>query len=144
MLRRVLRHLSEYRFRLVFYYRELEEHSCVEHHVGIFLIREYPFVLSGTHRSPAAYGVLCRTTTVFIVADDASQQTVVGCWDVIMVVQKNRCQCRCISSPPGFVPSVQGSGHEFPPPRGCRSRATLVFCHSPVRLCRCGSYNVEA
>lgn len=57
---------------------------------------ENPPVLSGSYGWPAADGFLGRYTSIFIVADDAAQQTVVRCRDVIVIIQQNGGQRRSI------------------------------------------------
>ena len=43
-------------------------------------------------------GFLGRDTTIFVIADDTAEQTVVCCRDIIVIVQKNRGQRRSIYS----------------------------------------------
>ena len=43
-------------------------------------------------------GFLGRDTTIFVIADDTAEQTVVCCRDIIVIIQKNRGQRRSIYS----------------------------------------------
>lgn len=92
----ILRHLLEQRFCLHLENRQLIEHRRIQHGIGILLEWENPLVLSGSYRWPAADGFLGRYTSIFIVADDAAQQTVVRCRDVIVIIQQNGGQRRSI------------------------------------------------
>ena len=87
---------------------QLEQHGRVEHGIGILLIREYPAVLTLAHRRPAADGVLCSDTTVLMVADDATQQTVVGGGNVVMGIQQDGGQCRGIDTEYLVVGNILG------------------------------------
>ena len=82
MLRTVLRNLLQQRFCLTLDDRQLKEHRCIKHRIGILLEGEDPLVFSRTDRRPAADGLLGTDGTVLIVADDAAQQTVVGSGDL--------------------------------------------------------------
>lgn len=86
MLLYILRHQIEQRLSLLAYHGQLVNHGRIEHGVCIFLIREYPFVLSSSHAWPATEGFLRRDTSVFVVSDDAAQQSVVSRRNVIVVV----------------------------------------------------------
>ena len=88
MFRHVLGHLFQQGLGLTLDDRQFEEHGGVEHSVGIFLIGEYPLVLAGTYRRPAADGVDSRDPTILVVADDAAQQAVVGRGDIVVLVEQ--------------------------------------------------------
>ena len=59
---------------MAFYHTEFKKHGSIEHHVGILLEREDPFVLASPHRRPSADSVLCRHSTILIVTYDTTQQ----------------------------------------------------------------------
>ena len=82
----VFGHLLEQRFGLRFEDGQLEKHGRVEHDIGIFLVRKYPFVLSGTNAGPPTDGFCSRNAPVFVVANDAAEQSIVGGGDIIVVV----------------------------------------------------------
>ena len=92
----VFRNLLQQWFCLHLEHGQLIEHRRIEHRIGILLEREYPFVLASSYRWPAVNGLLSRYTSIFIVADDAAQQTVVGCRNIIMIIQQDGSQCRSI------------------------------------------------
>ena len=79
-------------------YGEFVNQCTVEHHVGIFLIREYPFVLSSTHTWPTSDGATSAGATELIVANDAANQSVVGGWHVVVVVEFDGGQCRNVDA----------------------------------------------
>ena len=89
----VLGHELKERFGLLLDDGEFEEHGSVEHYVGVFLVGEYPFAFSISYGWPSVYGFLCAHGSVFVVADDASQQTVVGSGYVVVAVEQDGCQC---------------------------------------------------
>ena len=64
----------------------------VEHHVCILLERQDPFLLSIADVLPMADGLLCCESTFIIIADDATQQTVITRRNPIMVVERDACQ----------------------------------------------------
>ena len=82
----VLGHELKERFGLLLDDGEFEEHGSVEHYVGVFLVGEYPFVLSSAYRWPATNSILRRNSTILIVSNDATQQTIISSWDIVMVV----------------------------------------------------------
>ena len=36
---------------------------------------------------PAVNGFLCRTTTILIITNNASEQSIVSCWDIVVIIQ---------------------------------------------------------
>ena len=94
MLGAVFRYLLKQRLSLLLDYSNLEEHCRVEHCIGIFLEREYPFVLASPYAWPSSDSLSCVYTSIFIVAYDSAEQTVVGSWYIVVVVKEYRCQCR--------------------------------------------------
>ncbi len=78
--------MFQYLFRLWFDDGKLKEEGCVEHYISLFLIRENPLVLTSTYTWPAVDGFLCRTTTILVIANNTTKQSIVGCWDIVMVV----------------------------------------------------------
>ena len=56
--------------------------------------REYPSVLASSDAGPSPYGLASGHSAVLVVADDASQQPVVGGRDVVVVVEKDGGQRR--------------------------------------------------
>ena len=79
-------------------YGEFVNQCTVEHHIGIFLIREYPFVLSSTYTWPTSDGATGAGATELIVANDAANQSVVGGWHVVVVVEFDGGQCRNVDA----------------------------------------------
>ena len=85
----VFGHLLQQRFCLHLENSQLVEHGRIEHGIGILLERENPLVLASTYRRPSVNRVLSRDATIFVIAYDAAQQTVVGCRDVVVIVEQN-------------------------------------------------------
>ena len=56
-----------------------------------------PFFFSSPYAGPPVDGRFGRMAAVFVVADDAAEQTVIGSRYVIMVVQQDGCQGRNIN-----------------------------------------------
>ena len=98
MLFLVLAHLLQERQSLILQSRKLKKQSGIEHYVGILLIRENPFFFSRSHTGPTAYGFLRRVSAIFVVPYNAAQKAVVGCGNVIVVVEMYRCECLNIYS----------------------------------------------
>ena len=96
MLLAILRNLLQQRFCLHLDNRQFIKHRRVEHGIGILLIWEYPLVLTCPYRRPAMNRLLRRHTPIFIVADDATEQSVVGGRDIVMIIQQNGGQRRRI------------------------------------------------
>lgn len=87
---------------------KLEEHGAVEHGVSILLEGEDPFVFTGTYGGPSADGFAGIDATVFVVADDTSQQSVVGGRNVVVGVEQDGGQCGGIDSEYLFVGNLCG------------------------------------
>ena len=67
-------------------YGKLDVQGGVEHHVGGFLIREYPLVFGCAHVLPLCYRLPRCKGTLVIVADDTSQQAVISRRNPVVVV----------------------------------------------------------
>ena len=65
---------------------EFDVQRRVEHHVGRFLIGEYPLVFGLTHVFPLGNGLLGGIGTLVVVADDTAQQSVVADGNPVVVV----------------------------------------------------------
>ena len=87
---------------------KLEQQGGVEHHVGVFLVGEYPLVFARAHAGPARDGLLCRVAAVVVVADDAAQQAVVGGGNPVVVVQRDGGQCRDVNLVLAFGGNLRG------------------------------------
>ena len=68
--------------------RELVEERRVEHHIGILLIGEDVFLLAAAHRAPALQRCHGTVAAHAVVADHATQQTVVGRRDAREVIHR--------------------------------------------------------
>ena len=68
--------------------------GTVEHHVSIFLIREYPLLLTTAYIRPLTNGFTCSESTLVIVTYDASKETVVTSRNPVMVVERDTGECR--------------------------------------------------
>ena len=93
ILRTVLGNLLQDRSDHILNDRNLKYHGRIEHGIGIFLIWEYPLFLAGADRCPAPDGILSGVAAVFVVACYTAQQTVVGCGDIVVIVQQDGGEC---------------------------------------------------
>ena len=85
----VLWHGLEYRHGVPTQDVELKDKRRVEHHVCLLLEREYPFVFASANAPPHTDSVPSRIGTEFGVADDTSEQTIVGGRYPVVVVERN-------------------------------------------------------
>ena len=85
----VLWHGLEYRHGVPTQDVELKDKRRVEHHVCLLLEREYPFVFASANAPPHTDSVPSRIGTEFGVADDTSEQTIVGSRYPVVVVERN-------------------------------------------------------
>lgn len=89
IFRNVARHLVEYLLGLLLDHGKLEQERRVKHRVGIFLIGEDPSLLTSSYGWPAADSVGSRRSPVFMVADYASEESVVGGGYPVVVVDRD-------------------------------------------------------
>lgn len=68
---------------------KLENHRRVEHGVGVFLIGKNPFVLASAYGGPSPDSLLRAHSTIFVVANNTPEQSVVGGRDVVVVVKQD-------------------------------------------------------
>ena len=68
---------------------EFEQQRRIHHFVGLFLIWEDPFALTLAHHRPTLDSVFGRISAVLIIAHNAAEQAVVGCRDVVVVVEQD-------------------------------------------------------
>ena len=87
IFRTVLGYAGEYGLGMIAEHCEFHQIGRVEHYVRIFLIRVYPFIFGGTHLRPLTDGLAGSERAVVVVADDASQQTVVTRRDAVVIVK---------------------------------------------------------
>ena len=79
-------HSSQNRFGMAAQDCELDVECTVKHGVGILLIGQNPSFFALADVFPLAYCLLCCERLFVVVADDASQQTVVASGHPVMAV----------------------------------------------------------
>ena len=77
-------------------YGKLNVEGRVEHHVGSFLIGEYPLVLGQADVLPLRNGLLGSIGAFVIVADDTAQQSVVARGNPVVVIERDASEGRDI------------------------------------------------
>ena len=70
-------------------YRKLHQVRRIEHHVGVFLVRIDPLLLSAAHVRPLVDGLPGRESPAVEIADDPSQQPVVAGRHPVVVVERD-------------------------------------------------------
>lgn len=90
----ILRYCREYRLRVVAQHSKLYEQCRIEHCVSFLTIWSDPIILRSTDAWPLADSLASCESTLVIVTDDATEQTIVACWDPVMVIQGNAGQGR--------------------------------------------------
>ena len=92
----VVRHILEQRESISFHHSEFEEERRIESGVGILLKGEDPTLFATADTGPTAYCVLGRGVAIFIVAHDATQESIVGSGDPVVIVDMESGQRRDI------------------------------------------------
>ena len=87
----------EQRYGIVSEYGELIDECAVEHGVGVLLERENPFLFPSPDRRPSGNGADSGGSPVLVVAHDSPNEPVVGCRDVVVVVELDGGQCRDVN-----------------------------------------------
>ena len=89
IFRTVARHSRKNQFGVRTEHGKLDIECRVEHHVCCFLEWRNPLIFCFTDIAPLADGLLCRIGTFIIIADDASQQSVVLCGNPVVRIEGN-------------------------------------------------------
>ena len=97
MFRPVFIYRFEQRYGIVSEYGELIDECAVEHGVRILLERENPFLFPSPDRRPSGNGADSGGSPVLVVAHDSPDEPVVGCRDVVVVVELDGGQCRDVN-----------------------------------------------
>ena len=68
---------------------KLDVEGRVEHHIGCFLERYNPLILGLAHAVPLTDSLTSREGSFVVVADNATQQTVVLCGNPVVIVERD-------------------------------------------------------
>ena len=98
----IFRHLFQDGHHMTFQHRKFEYQRRIEHDIGILLKRENPFVFPFSYTAPTSDGITGRITPVMVIANDAPQQSGVGCWYPVMLINGNSGKCRYINLEQSF------------------------------------------
>lgn len=88
IFRYVVRYIFQDWFGIILHYSQFEKEGRVECGVGVFLKWEYPFFLATAHALPTGYGLLGTNSSIFVVADDATKQPIVGGWNPVVIIDR--------------------------------------------------------